>query len=273
MTDSRELALKRTCFVQQIDADYHFHRAFDDLPGVYFFAKNLEGETLFFSRGLLTHHGLLSDDEMIGKTDWELTPGEWAKRYLQDDKKVIETGEPMLHICELWYDDVGLPDFFLTNKYPLKNSEGKTIGVMGVIQKQEGIAIRGHDAEEIFPAIALLREDLSSFPALEVLAEKCICSTRQLERKFKSILGMSPRTYWMKNRIRMACDLIRNSRRSLCQIANDLGFCDQSSFTQQFKKHAGVTPRRFQQLQTSRASDSPSANALDPETIPGTIEE
>jgi AraC-like DNA-binding protein len=29
-------------------------------------------------------------------------------------------------------------------------------------------------------------------------------------------------------------------------VAQDLGFCDQSAFTQAFHKHIGLTPRQFQ---------------------------
>ena len=36
-----------------------------------------------------------------------------------------------------------------------------------------------------------------------------------------------------------------HSDQSIAQIALDFGFCDQSAFTQLFRKHMGLTPRQF----------------------------
>lgn len=85
----------RDQFLQEIAPDSHFHRAFDDFDDIVFFAKNLAGETLFFSRGVLQHHGLERDDEMIGRTDAELTPGALANQYCADDRRVTDSGEPL----------------------------------------------------------------------------------------------------------------------------------------------------------------------------------
>ena len=214
---------------------------------IHFFAKNLDGETLFFSQGLLAHHGLQQDSQMIGKTDEELTPGTWANRYVEDDKWVMKTGRPKLGILELWFDEVGLPGFYLTNKYPLKNERGKVIGVMGTIQAARvDLETLSPAAQSIMPAIQLLQTVPVQFPALEQLADKCFLSVRQVERLFRQSLGMSPRTYWMKCRIRKSCELLKDGRETISSIANMLGFCDQSNFNRHFRQHIGKSPKEYQ---------------------------
>lgn len=238
---------KRLKFLREIAADSHFHRAFDALGNIHFFAKNLDGETLFFSQGLLAHHGLQEESQMLGKTDAELTPGEWATHYVEDDKWVMKTGFPKLGILELWFDEVGLPGFYLTNKYPLKNEQGTVIGIMGTIQAAcVDMETLNPSANSILPAIQLLREELARFPPMEQLADKCFLSVRQVERLFRKSLGMSPRTYWMKCRLRRGCELLREGSETIANIARILGFCDQSNFNRHFRQHIGKSPREYQ---------------------------
>lgn len=238
---------KRLAFIREIAADSHFHRVFDSLGDIHFFAKNLDGETLFFSQGLLAHHGLQQDSQMIGKTDEELTPGSWAKRYVEDDKWVMKTGLSKLGILELWYDEVGLPGFYLTNKYPLKNEQGKVVGIMGTIQAARvDLETLNPAAQSIMPAIQLLQAELVHFPSMEQLANKCFLSVRQVERLFRQSLGMSPRTYWMKCRLRKSCELLNVGRETISSIASMLGFCDQSNFCRHFRQHIGKSPKEYQ---------------------------
>ena len=69
--------------------------------------------------------------DMIGKTDDEIYPREIAKSYAKDDKKVLETGMPIINHEEI------LPDgdkfrWILTSKIPLKNNENKVVGLVGI---------------------------------------------------------------------------------------------------------------------------------------------
>ena len=50
----------------------------------------------------------------------------------------------------------------------------------------------------------------------------------------------------MKLRIQAACESLQHEGCQIADAAREVGFCDQSSFTQQFVKHMGVTPLRYQ---------------------------
>ena len=49
----------------------------------------------------------------------------------------------------------------------------------------------------------------------------------------------------MKCRIRAAGESIIQGEEKLGSLSVRLGFCDQSSFTAQFRRHTGVTPSAF----------------------------
>ena len=66
-----------------------------------------------------------------------------------------------------------------------------------------------------------------------------------LARRFREFRGCSPVDYARQVRIRMATELMLSTDRPLAEIALDAGFCDQSSFTQAFRRHTGLTPGNF----------------------------
>ena len=68
---------------------------FDHLPGYSFFAKNFEGEIMSANQGFYERFGFSTEEEIVGKTDFELFPLALADHFRRDDLKVMETGAPM----------------------------------------------------------------------------------------------------------------------------------------------------------------------------------
>jgi AraC-like DNA-binding protein len=242
---ARDWAAEQRKFLDAIAPESHFHRAFDGLGDTFFFAKNLAGETLFFSRGILPHIGLQSEEQMLGATDEDLTPGPFAAHYRADDRTVIESKQPLIGHVDVWFDDVGLPDWYETSKYPIFDRSGAVIGVMGTLRRCKMSAVPGVTGTRLGPALSILQQDLGRFPPLAQLANACGMSPRHLQRSFHEVSGLGPRTYWMKCRIREACARLRTGRHSVARVAFDLGFCDQSNFTRHFRRHTGVTPTAY----------------------------
>jgi PAS domain S-box-containing protein len=77
--------------------------------------------------------GLASPEEIIGKSDFELSWKELAESYRADDRRVIETGLPMLNCEERKITPEG--DLWArTSKFPLHGKYGNTIGILGAYQ-------------------------------------------------------------------------------------------------------------------------------------------
>jgi len=252
----RDWAAEQERFLTHIAPESHFHRAFDGLGDVYFFAKNLAGETLFFSRGILPHIGLERYEQMLGATDEDLTPGPFAAHYRADDRAVIESKKPLVGHVDVWFDDVGLPDWYETNKYPIFDRGGSVIGVMGTLRGCRGIAPPGAVGSRLGPAMAILRAELTRFPPISRLATECRMSTRQLQRSCQKVFSFGPRTYWMKCRIRSACEMLRRGEEPIIVVSQQLGFCDQSNFTQHFRRHTGLTPAAYVTRANARRSSA-----------------
>jgi diguanylate cyclase (GGDEF)-like protein/PAS domain S-box-containing protein len=101
------------------------------------------GERIFFkdrqSRFLLASAGFLVDmadgctlDEVLGKTDLDFFSDEHAAAALQDEQRIIQTGEAILGKIEReTFRDK--PDAWVsTTKMPLKDAEGRIVGTFGV---------------------------------------------------------------------------------------------------------------------------------------------
>jgi AraC-like DNA-binding protein len=93
---------------------------------------------------------------------------------------------------------------------------------------------------------AKLFHAINSETTLPSLQQHLNISERQLERKFKSSMGMSPKQYLRTTRFERALSLIRsNSFVNLSDIAYALNFTDQSHFIKDFKEFSGFTPKVF----------------------------
>ncbi|HEX9048274.1 MAG TPA: AraC family transcriptional regulator, partial [Verrucomicrobiae bacterium] len=84
----QELLAARDAWLQQIDPSSLFHRLFDLIPGVYFFAKNRRGELMFLSRATRDQSHLTDDTSVIGLTDFDLNPYNMAVAFTRDDAHI-----------------------------------------------------------------------------------------------------------------------------------------------------------------------------------------
>ena len=77
------------------------------------------------------------------------------------------------------------------------------------------------------------------------LAEMTGISVRQFERRFKSVFSTTPHKYALKLRIFKACESLLNKNVTIAELALELGFYDQSAFSNTFKKHVGLSPLQY----------------------------
>ena len=96
--------------------------------------------------------GLQSPEELIGKSDYELAwTRDEADFYRECDRKVMESGEPMLNIEESQLQGDGKEAILLTNKVPLLDASGKVYGILGIYmditrRKQAEITLQKSEA-------------------------------------------------------------------------------------------------------------------------------
>jgi AraC-like DNA-binding protein len=236
----------RDRFLRRLGPDTPFYRLFDHLPEISFFAKDLTFRIMGASQGFIARFGLKTEEEVIGRDDFQLFPHRLAANFRRDDEDVFRTGEPKLNIVELFFNDQGVPDWFITNKLPLRDQRGRVMGLMGTVHSLEGRRDMLHPFGQLDRAIAYIREHFRQGVSVKELAHAVHLSPRQLHRKFLEAFGASPQRFVMKVRMQAACEALQRDAVQISEVARSLGFCSQSAFTQLFQKHVGLTPFHFQ---------------------------
>ncbi|SDI94323.1 helix-turn-helix transcriptional regulator [Chryseobacterium jejuense] len=78
------------------------------------------------------------------------------------------------------------------------------------------------------------------------LSQQTSINRRQLERRFSSAIGMSPKQLSKTIRLQSALkQLIHKEYTSLTALAHDAEYYDQAHFTKDFKEFTGFTPKEF----------------------------
>ncbi|VXC73913.1 Transcriptional regulator, AraC family [Pseudomonas sp. 8Z] len=93
----------------------------------------------------------------------------------------------------------------------------------------------------------LLTSSLSGRLYIAEVAQQCAMSRSHFSRAFKQSTGLSPQDWVLNLRIETAQHLLSQSNRSLTEIGQDCGFCDQAHFTRTFNRLLGVSPNRWRQ--------------------------
>ncbi len=232
-------------FIDRISPASPIYSLFDHLAGISFFAKNESFQIVCANRAFLERFGFCAESEIIGKSDYDLLPESLAEKFRSDDIAVMESGKSRLNLVELFFNSQGVPDWFITNKLPVFDNAGEVIGVMGTVQNYEGRREGMRPYLQIDRAVQHIKQHFRENISIPELAKMVRLSTRQLNRRFREILNSNPQAFIIKTRVQAACEELRSTDTPIGEVALDLGFYDQSSFSLQFRKHMGETPLRY----------------------------
>ncbi len=105
--------------------------------------------------------GLSTPEEIIGRTDFELGWREQAELYRADDRLVMESGIPKLRYEEPQTTPTGDRIYLRTSKVPLRDENGRVIGIMGTY---EDITERKLAREALERERAFLRQIIDTAP-------------------------------------------------------------------------------------------------------------
>jgi hypothetical protein len=135
------LVAQRRAWLATLAPECLFHKLFDYLPGVFFFAKDRDGRIMFVSRGIPERYRMQDETEMLGLTDFDINPGSMAEVYVHDDDRLLTGAAKRIERLELWFDRQGMPDWYAVTKLPVLDRRGRPAGVMGVLRRRERDAV------------------------------------------------------------------------------------------------------------------------------------
>ena len=213
----------------------------------------------FANRGFLLNYGIENESDVLGKTDFELSEETIAAQFRHDDELVLG-GQVIRDRMEVVGRFDHVPVWCLTTKIPIRNQHGHIIGTAGMCRSvpTEIAAPRSDEAKPLAKVIEFMRENIARPCDNHELAEICHLSTRAFERKFRGVYFATPQSYLRQLRIRMACQQLMSSNRTLADIATSFGYCDQSHFGRDFLRETGLAPsayrKRFLGQETQRVT-------------------
>ena len=104
----------------------------DNFPGIIFW-KDTQSRYLGCNLDFSVRAGLKSPAQIVGKIDSELPWGDkYAKNFRAEDQEIFKSGQPSMHIDELHFPADGPLSWFDKSKFPLRNSQGQIVGLIGI---------------------------------------------------------------------------------------------------------------------------------------------
>lgn len=111
------------------EAEGFYHSLVESLPQS-ILRKDLEGRFTFANTRFCAELGQPLD-RIVGKTDYDFFPSELAKKYREDDQRVISLGQAV-DVVEQHVTPQGETLYVQVIKTPLHGADGKTTGIQGI---------------------------------------------------------------------------------------------------------------------------------------------
>ena len=93
-----------------------------------------------------------------------------------------------------------------------------------------------------------LVSDIRRHATIEELAQRYHINATTLKMEFKRVFGMPIAAYMKDYRIRRAMELLSGTDLPIASVAHEVGYENQSKFTQAFKSVTGALPREFRKM-------------------------
>jgi len=125
------------------------------------FWKDTELRYLGCNAAFARDAGVVNPEEIVGKTDFQLTWHEQAELYRNDDKQVMESGAAKLGYEEPQTGPAGEALWLRTSKVPIRDAREKVVGMLGIyedITERKHAEIALHNANRALRAISACNE-------------------------------------------------------------------------------------------------------------------
>lgn len=226
---------------------------FEHLDDVYFYIKDTHSRWLGCNASNLALFNAVDRSEIIGKSDWDFYPEQIAREIIEDDRRVIETGRPLVDKFEVIIDEYFRLVWVSTTKIPARDADGKICGLMGLTRMVDATGMLPAGAERFARVIAHVEQNYRGALEVSELARIACLSESQFRKRFALLFRMSPQKFITRMRVQTAAKLLAAGSVPLAEVALQCGFCDQSYFTRQFSSLFGISPKKYRDARASRA--------------------
>lgn len=221
--------------------------ALQSLPDSLFMIKDRDSRYIYMSRELKRAIHFPLEDEIVGKTDFDLFPHIVAERFRQNDLLVLRDGRTLqdeLHAA-IFFDMPAVWAF--SSKSPLRDARGQIVGLITTNRRYTDVVGDDDELNRLLPAIEWITKHFDEKIVIEDLAEMCDVSSSRFMTIFRERLGTTARAFLEQVRLRHAVFALQHSSLPIATIALRCGFYDHSAFVKRFKRLTGSTPLKFRQ--------------------------
>ncbi len=245
MRDLAVFPMPADTFFSHIGSPAALGALFDYLPEVYLFVKDADHKFTMVNQALWRMHGCRSEADMLGKSDWDFHHPVMAREYIDEDTRIMKSGEPLVDQVWLVPGADAQPRWYISTKMPLRDAKGRVIGIAGVMRAYEHAGGAPGEFRRLAPAIEHVLKKFDQPIEIANLAHEAGLSVSQFQREFKRLFRTSPRDYVIEVRLAAARRRLENTSDPLGVIAQDCGFYDQSYFIKRFKTATGLRPLEY----------------------------
>ena len=133
----------------------------DNMPDQ-IYVKDMDGRFVLANTATAACIGVATPDDLLGKSDLQLFPGECGQHFYNDEQNVIRSGQALLDQLEENINHNGVRRWYSTTKVPLQDERGKVIGIVGMsrdvtlrVAADEAIGLRNRAIESSLDAIVI----------------------------------------------------------------------------------------------------------------------
>ncbi len=218
---------------------------FDELDDVLFWVKDSSHRITALNRAF-AERVKLPAAEILGRTDRELYHEELAEVFMDDDQRVLESGEPMRYKVELLTSRYSGVEWRNTTKLPVVNARGQVVGTTGISRPLPYSADALPGPYRAFgEMVEYVRANISSRVTVQDIAEQAGMSIATLERRFREHLRLSPRAFLGQMRLSHACKLLRDTPLNMEEIALECGYESPAAYSRAFRREMECSPSEF----------------------------
>lgn len=224
---------------------------FDFIPDIQFWIKDSQSVFQWVNKTFLDNYDLKELSELVGKTDFDLSPFYIAEQFSRDDQNVLN-GMIVENRIELVSSLDQTINWCITNKRPVTAASGKIIGTLGITRKLNNQQNPEIPIARLSEIVKYIHKNIHQPISIARMADLMHCSISTLERNFRQLLQTSPMEFTRKIKMQYACKALISTDSLVYEIAFSLGYADESHFIREFKRFMKITPFQYRKQYLNR---------------------